>query len=157
MALRAGPMTMPQEVLCMMFTEFLSKPAIHFASAWLTKIDRKQDEDDDVEIYEDAVIWGLGPCSYGCIKSGYTSAQTLNKTCKLSRDVVRRATVEPTNIQFDDGTVSVDASTDLLCFVVSKHWQRQWTSPYHDELEGIIQGLNMDHAVGRETYAGQGS
>lgn len=35
----------------------------------------------------------------------------------------RNAAVEPSQIRFDDETVPVDASTDLVCFVLRKRWQ----------------------------------
>jgi hypothetical protein len=78
------------------------------------------------------VTMSLTPWSQDDMRSGYIATQTLRKICKLSRDVVRCSTSEQALIQYDNGKKSVDAGTDLLCFVVQRFWSRQKSSNFYD-------------------------
>lgn len=137
------PMRFPPEIMRMIFTEFLSKPAIHFASLRMVRIP-KEVEDDEVE---EGLTFGLTPWSNGDIESGYLAAQILNELCELSRDVARSATPVPAVIEFDNGPVSIDNSTDILCFVVPRLWARMWPTTYYDHQGIALQGMYNQHVA----------
>jgi hypothetical protein len=98
------PPRFPEKIMVMIFKEYLSKPAIHFVEPTVVS-----------ESETDGMV--IKPWTNGILKSGYLSTQTLNATSKLARKTVRGATFEPTIIRFTDGSVQVDAATDLICFV----------------------------------------
>jgi hypothetical protein len=112
-------MEFPEDIVRMVFTEFMSKPAIHFAEFEL--IDIPQDPSNYQPLFGDFAdtirLMVLSRWSEGNIKSGYVSSETLQKTCSLARDVVRRTTAEPSIIRYQDGSKTVDASVDVLCLV----------------------------------------
>ncbi|OIW23267.1 hypothetical protein CONLIGDRAFT_141966 [Coniochaeta ligniaria NRRL 30616] len=126
------PMRFPPEIMSMIFTEFLCKPAIHFASLTMQ---RRVPAGEG--IYIPGLVYHLTPWSNGDMKSGHISTQVLTEICQLSRDVVRTATLDPVRLELDDGhgALSLDGATDILCFVVPRHWARQWRSSYN-HLEG---------------------
>ncbi|KAB5513170.1 hypothetical protein GE09DRAFT_1163174 [Coniochaeta sp. 2T2.1] len=93
----------------MIFTEFLSKPAIHFAEV-------------QFECTLDGYVLSLksrsvGDASSGRIESGYRSRVDLNAFNTLARNCVRRATIEPSSLKYNRGPVRIDSATDLVCFV----------------------------------------
>jgi hypothetical protein len=103
------PMAWPADVLCMIFTEFLSKPGMHFAKL-------------DLRPTASGYTLHLKPWSAQDLESSYRSSLVLSATCKLARDCLHRATVEPSTIAYDNGTVKIDAATDLICFCLPEKW-----------------------------------
>lgn len=127
------PVSLPEDVLRMIFMESLSKPATHFASAVMRIVPGQKAEKP---LAAGVYTVHLTPWSNGTLKSGYIATQKLAQVCKVSRDVARRSTLEPAFIRYDNGTVSVDAATDILCCVIQKHWNRQRISCFYN-LRGI--------------------
>jgi hypothetical protein len=106
------PEQVPREIISMIFTEFLSKPAVHFAEMRMSTTQHGTLDGTAVTLHE----W-----SNGELKSGYLAADVLNATSKSVRDTVGRATFEPPGIKYANrltAEVQVDASTDLLCLVI---------------------------------------
>lgn len=96
----------PEDILHMIFTEFMCKPAIHFVEI-------------PVHIrYHLFVVDSLTPWTEAQVNPGYIATQILSKTCRLARQVLKHALIEPSLICFDNGSVQVDAATDLTCFVL---------------------------------------
>jgi hypothetical protein len=106
------PMSLPEDILRMVFTELMSKPAIHFATAYARKTPK-------------GFTLSLSPWKNGDLESGYLATNTLSQTCKVARHVSDHASLEPSVIQYDTGCAKVDASTDLLCLVLPKQWARR--------------------------------
>lgn len=127
----------------MIFSEYLSKPAIHFASLSMRRLVPLGEEGE----YVPSLTFNLTPWNNSDIASGYLLAQVLNQTYHLSRDVVRTATLDPIMLADDDGygILDLDGATDILCFVVPKHWGRQWQSLYNDLEETEYFSLHIGH------------
>jgi hypothetical protein len=100
----------PEDVLRIIFGEFMSKPSVHFAETRFYEITRSK------------YSMSLRPYSKNDIQSGYTAAQVLSQTSHLGCDVVRRSTLLKSHIRMDSGPVPVDAATDLVCFVLPGPW-----------------------------------
>lgn len=96
----------PEDILHMIFTEFMCKPPIHFANITV-KISN--------HVFE---VTSMTPWTEAHISSGYIATQVLSQTCQISRQVLKHALIEPSLIHFDNGSVQVDAATDLTCFVL---------------------------------------
>lgn len=107
-------MDLPEEIVRIIFTEFLSKPALHFARFNFSELNYNLPYG---EFQDQAVFIRLGQWHDGALKSGYVSADALKNTCSLARDVALKASVEPSMIPYDDGPRTIDASTDLVCLV----------------------------------------
>ncbi|KAH8903502.1 hypothetical protein BR93DRAFT_971590 [Coniochaeta sp. PMI_546] len=106
-------MRFPEEIVCMIFREFLSKPAIHYADfkfAFPRHVVGRLHAGD-------IIIMVLREWAQYDIKSGYVSSDTLARTCRLARDVALSTIIEPSRIRFENVHKVVDASTDVLCLV----------------------------------------
>jgi hypothetical protein len=91
----------------MIFREYMSKPAIHFARFQFFK-----------ERYDYIVT--LSDWSKGDIRSGHVSSDILHATYWVARDVAITTAVNPSLIKYHryhGGTKRVDVTTDLICFV----------------------------------------
>ncbi|OIW24535.1 hypothetical protein CONLIGDRAFT_691870, partial [Coniochaeta ligniaria NRRL 30616] len=99
---------LPLEVKEFIFTEFMSKHALHFALV------------DEKSWYFD-VSHGLPLTSWGDgdIKSGYVSQQVLNATGIEARRAARRTYIEEALVRYNRCPAVVDRATDLLCLVYS--------------------------------------
>ncbi|KAB5582991.1 hypothetical protein GE09DRAFT_286992 [Coniochaeta sp. 2T2.1] len=115
------PKRLPMEIIGMIFVEYLSKPSIHFASVAIRATPGRHHK----------ISMVLSPWSDGPIESGYTLSRTLNKTCRFSRNTVDRAIATPALIQYDKGSVIIDGSMDMVCFVPRKFWSRQVDSGFN--------------------------
>lgn len=107
------PMNFPEDVIRMIFVEFLSKPAVHLV---------------EMTFYETTAFrysTNLRPYRGDDAQSGYTAAQVLSKTCHLARQVLRHSTLQESHIRMDSGPVPVDAATDLVCFVLPEGWKER--------------------------------
>lgn len=104
---------LPDEVACMVFTEALSRPSIHFARFSLRSFRRHVQSIDTSHVAMDIEPWEQGE-----IRSGYISGDILRQVCAMSRNVALRAPFEPSVIRHSNGLCkTVDAVTDILCLV----------------------------------------
>jgi len=137
--------SLPEDILRMIFTESMSKPAIHFASAVTRIVPPTNPLDQGVCAIH------LAPWARGDIKSGYLATRELQKVCKLSRDVARTTTLKPALIRIGNGTVSADAASDIICFIFPRFWNRQTHSDFYT-LRGIWP--ERDHGAWWKTLGG---
>lgn len=104
---------LPDEVVCMVYTEALSRPSLHFARFSLRSFRRRVQSIDTSHVAMDIEPWEQGE-----IRSGYISGDILRQVCAMSRDVALRAAFEPSVIRYSNGLCkTVDACTDILCLV----------------------------------------
>ncbi|KAB5513171.1 hypothetical protein GE09DRAFT_1267427 [Coniochaeta sp. 2T2.1] len=116
---------LPNEIIDMVFAEFLSEPAVHFAEIRVRQLPRGVLNGSAETVHQ----W-----SDGEMRSGYLVADVLNANSHSARTVVRRvrrATEEKTIIDYGDPSamdVTVDASTDLACLVLDR-WPFRISEP----------------------------
>ncbi|OIW24536.1 hypothetical protein CONLIGDRAFT_673693 [Coniochaeta ligniaria NRRL 30616] len=127
------PMGFPEDILHLIFTEFMCKPAIHFA-----QIEFRQDQETVKGVPLSLWHW-MG----GHVKSGYDASWVLSQTCRMARRALRHSLIEPSRIWFDSGSVLIDTATDIMCFVLPE----KWDTPLTRILEGppYIWTPRLDH------------
>jgi hypothetical protein len=116
-------MSLPADVLRMVFAEFLSKPSVHFASFRFSAFAQGRPVTMELRPWSDLKAG---------IRSGYVLQHTLEKTCRLAREVATRPGIATSTIRYDKGYAKIDPLTELLCLVYGKTAADRFT--WHEAL-----------------------
>lgn len=97
----------PPEVQDMIFENFISKPALHFASFQLKITETTR-----------IIDLRLSRWSRWNMESGYVSSDIVRRLCKSAQQVSERRCIQPSQLVYHgDRRATVDSATDLLCLV----------------------------------------
>ncbi|OIW24534.1 hypothetical protein CONLIGDRAFT_718455 [Coniochaeta ligniaria NRRL 30616] len=138
-----SPILLPEDVLRMIFREYMSKPAIHFAGfQFLARNPGGR--------FHFTIM--LNNWSKDDIKSGHVSSDIMQATCTLAREVALKTAIQRAKIRYQSdhgGTKAIDASTDLLCLVHPGPYYQPFPTSH-----SILDYAGIHHKIGRVRRGG---